>query len=68
MLKMKACLEIMEKKDLEKEDVTGIETALDTLPVKPAYQQKMLTRIILTTVRRFSATMKPWMRRVERTS
>lgn len=46
MLKMKACLEIMEKKDLEKEDVTGIETALDTLPVKPAYQQKMLTRII----------------------
>ena len=46
MLKMKACLEIMEKKDLEKEDVTGIETVLDTLPVKPAYQQKMLTRII----------------------
>lgn len=36
MLKMKACLEIMEKKDLEKEDVTGIETVLDTLPVKPA--------------------------------
>lgn len=36
MLKMKACLEIMEKKNLEKEDVTGIETVLDTLPVKPA--------------------------------
>ena len=45
-VKDEACLEIMEKKDLEKEDVTGIETVLDTLPVKPAYQQKMLTRII----------------------
>ena len=46
MLKMKACLEIMKKKDLDKEDVTELETALDNLPVKPAYQQKMLTRII----------------------
>ena len=46
MLKMKACLEIAEEKDLDKEDVTGLETDSGQPPVKPAYQQKMLARII----------------------
>lgn len=46
MLKMRACLSIMEQEDMDEEQVMVLQKALDGLPVKPLYQQKMLTRII----------------------
>jgi len=46
MLKMQACLAIMEQEDIDEEQVMILQKALDGLPVKPLYQQKMLTRII----------------------
>lgn len=46
MLKMRACQEIMEKEEIDAEEAYALECALDELPVKPLYQQKMLTKII----------------------
>lgn len=46
MLKMRACQEVMEKSNLDADDVVLLEQVLDELPVKPLYQQKMLGRII----------------------
>ncbi|MCI8453755.1 MAG: hypothetical protein HFE84_03965 [Lachnospiraceae bacterium] len=46
MLKMRECLRIMEKTELTAEETGRLERALDELPVKPLYQQKMLTKII----------------------
>lgn len=46
MLKMRDCQRIMNKEEMEEEDVHALERALDELPVKPLYQQKMLTKII----------------------
>ena len=46
MLKMRACQEIMEKEVIDEEEARILERALDELPVKPLYQQKMLTKII----------------------
>ena len=46
MLKMRACQEIMEKEVIDEADASLIERALEELPVKPLYQQKMLTKII----------------------
>ncbi len=46
MLKMRACQEIMEKDVIDEKDARIIERALEELPVKPLYQQKMLTKII----------------------
>ena len=46
MLKMRACQEVMEKEVIDDEDARMIERALEELPVKPLYQQKMLTKII----------------------
>lgn len=46
MLKMRKCQEILEKEIVEEEEIRILERALDELPVKPLYQQKMLTRII----------------------
>ena len=46
MLKMRECLRIMEQETTSEEEVLALQKALDELPVKPLYQQKMLTRII----------------------
>lgn len=46
MLKMRACLEIMNKDELLLGEVVALQKALDELPIKPLYQQKMLTKII----------------------
>lgn len=46
LLKMRACQELMEKEELLKEEAEKLECALDELPVKPLYQQKILTKII----------------------
>lgn len=58
MLKMRACLGIMEKEEIDGDGIRVLQDALDSLPVKELYQQKMLTGsspIIMTrqgTVRR----------------
>lgn len=46
MLKMRACLGIMEKEEIDGDGIRVLQDALDSLPVKELYQQKMLTRII----------------------
>lgn len=46
MLKMRACQGIMEKDVIDAGEVAVLERALDELPIKPLYQQKMLTKII----------------------
>ena len=46
MLKMQACLGIMEKEEIDGDGIRVLQDALDSLPVKELYQQKMLTRII----------------------
>ena len=46
MLKMRACLGIMEKEEIDGGGIRVLQDALDSLPVKELYQQKMLTRII----------------------
>lgn len=46
MLKMRACLGIMEQEETDGDGIRILQDALDTLPVKELYQQKMLTRII----------------------
>lgn len=46
MLKMQACLGIMEKEEIDGNGIRVLQDALDSLPVKELYQQKMLTRII----------------------
>ena len=46
MLRMRQCLELMEKETLSAEDVLVLQKAFEELPVKPLYQQQMLTRII----------------------
>ena len=46
MLKMRACQEIMEKDEIDGEEAHILECALDELPIKPLYQQKMMTKII----------------------
>ena len=46
MLNMRACQEIMEKEEIDTEEAHILECALDELPIKPLYQQKMLTKII----------------------
>lgn len=46
LLKMRVCQELMEKAEITGEEVGRLESALDDLPVKPLYQQKMLTKII----------------------
>lgn len=46
LLKMRECQKIMEKEEISEEEINALECALDELPVKPLYQQKMLTKII----------------------
>lgn len=46
MLKMRACLGIMEKEEIDGDGIRVLQDVLDSLPVKELYQQKMLTRII----------------------
>ncbi len=46
MLRMAACQEIMKKDAMSEDDVMLLQKALDDLPMKPLYQQQILTRII----------------------
>lgn len=46
MLKMRECVELMKKPAPDAEELKKLERALDDLPVKPLYQQKMLKRVI----------------------
>ncbi len=46
MLRMRECLRIMKKGRIGADEVRVLEQALDSLPVKPLYQQRMLTKII----------------------
>lgn len=46
MLRMRACIQIMEQEELSSDDVLVLQHALEELPLKPLYQQKMLTKII----------------------
>ncbi len=46
MLHMRACQEIMKKDEIDLEEVTLLERALEQFPVKPLCKQEMLTKII----------------------
>ena len=46
LLKMRACQEIMDKEEPDDSEIAILERAIEELPVKPLYQQKMLNRII----------------------
>lgn len=46
MLRMRSCQEIMKKEAVSEEEILVLQKALEELPLKPLYQQKMLTRII----------------------
>lgn len=46
MLKMRECVRIMNQEEITSEEAARLERGLDDLPIKPLYQQKMLTKII----------------------
>ena len=46
MLRMKNCLELMERETLTGEEILTLQKDFDELPLKPLYQQRMLTKII----------------------
>lgn len=46
MLRMRSCQEIMKKDTVSDEEIVVLQRALEELPLKPLYQQRMLTRII----------------------
>lgn len=46
MLRMRSCQEIMKSRTISEEETLILQKALEELPLKPLYQQRMLTRII----------------------